>query len=247
MGYIRDLQGIKNKNNKQLRKHFLLRSASLDKPTKEQIDYLNSIKLKRIIDLRNEEEAMHEPDVKIDGCSYFNFSLIDEDLNGITHQAREKQLRMLQEVPTMEECYIGMFKDEFSLNNIKNAMREIVLNDGFPVDVHCATGKDRAGMIVMLLLYILDVDYETILDDYLKQRKMYLPTAIKYGVLAFIGSKGDRTLAKKAYDFFAVKKEFIDKAIETIISKFGSLDNFIYDYIGLTKEEVNNFKEKALI
>ena len=247
MGYIRDLQGIKNKDNKVLRKHFLLRSASLDKPTNEQIDYLKSIKLKRIIDLRNEDEAKYEPDVIIDGCSYYNFSLIDEDLNGITHQARDKQLKLLQEIPTMEECYIGMFKDDFSLNNIRNAIREIVLNDGFPVDVHCATGKDRAGMIVMLLLHILDVDYETIVVDYLKQRKMYLSTARKYGVLAFIGSKGNLSLAKKAYDFYAVKTVFIDKAVETINDRFGSLDNFVSNYIGLTKEEINKFKEKALI
>ena len=247
MGYIRDLQGIKNKDNKVLRKHFLLRSASLDKPTKNQIKYLNDIKLKRIIDLRNKEEAKNEPDIQIEGCNYFNFSLIDVDLNGITHQNRKKQLMMLNEVPSMEECYIGMFKDDFSLNNIKNAIREIVLNDSFPTVVHCATGKDRAGMIVMLLLFILDVDYETIVEDYLKQRDMYLSTASKYGILAFIGSKGNKQLAKKAYDFFAIKRDFIDVAVETINNKFGSVDKFIKDYIGLTDDDINKFKEKALL
>lgn len=247
MGYIRDLKDIVNKDNKKIKEHFLLRSASLDKPTNTQIEYLNSIKLKRIIDLRNEDEAHNEPDIEIEGCKYFNFSLIDSDLNGITHQNKQKQLQSLKEIPTMEECYIGMFKDEFSLNNIRNAIREIVINDGFPAIVHCATGKDRAGMVIMLLLYILDVDYETIVEDYMKQRKMYLSTARKYGILAFIGSKGNINLAKKAYDFFAIKREFIDLAVKTINEIFGSLDNFIYNYIGLTKEDIDSFKEKALI
>lgn len=247
MGYIRDLKGIKNKNSKVIKEHFLLRSASLDKPTDNQIDYLNSIGLKRIIDLRNEDEAKNEPDINIEGCQYFNFSLIDSDLNGITHQNKKKQLIMLQEMPTMEECYIGMFKDEFSLNNIKNAIREIVLNDGFPTIVHCATGKDRAGMVTMLLLTILDVDYETIVDDYMKQRPLYLNTARKYGALAFLGSKGNFKLAKKAYDFFAIKREFIDIAVDTINSKFSSIDKFIRDYIGLSDDDISKFKEKALL
>lgn len=247
MGYIRDLGGIKNKNNKQLRKHFLLRSASLDNPTAEQIKYLNEIKLKRIIDLRNEDEAKHDKDIEIDGCTYYNFSLIDSDLNGITHQNKEKQLLMLESMPTMKECYIGMFNDEFSLNNIRNAIREIVLNDCFPTVVHCATGKDRAGMITMLLLTILDVDYEIIVEDYLKQRPIYLSTARKYGALAFLGSGFNFKLAKKAYDFFAIKREFIDSAIETINKNFGSVDNFIKEYIGLTESDINNFKEKALL
>lgn len=245
MGYIRDLSGIKNIEGKQLRKHFLLRSASLNNPTSEQLSYLIDIGLKRIIDLRNADEAKHDPDVIINGCQYYNFSLIDSDLNGITHQNRSKQLVMLKEMPTMKECYIGMFKDEFSLNNIKNAIREIVLNDCFPTIVHCATGKDRAGMIVMILLILLDVDYQVIVEDYLKQRPLYLRTARKYALLAFLGSF-DIKLAKKAYDYFAIKKEFIDSAKETIETNFGSINNFIYSYIGLTQEEINNFKEKAM-
>lgn len=246
MGYIRDLKGIKNKDNKVLRKHFLLRSASLDKPTSKQLNYLKDIKLKRIIDLRNKDEANHDPDVVIEGCKYFNYSLIDSDLNGVTHQNKKKQLMMLKTLPSMKESYIGMFTEDFALENIKQALREIVLNDGFPTVVHCATGKDRAGMMTMLLLSVLDVDYETIVKDYMKQRPLYLNTARKYAILAFIGSR-DPALAKKAYDYFAIKREFIDAAVDTINSKFGSVNKFIHDFVGLSDDDINKFKEKALL
>lgn len=245
MGYIRDLAGIKNKENKELRKHFLLRSASLDKPTNEQVKYLNDIKLKRIFDLRNEEEANYDPDITIEGCTYYNYSLIDSDLNGVTHQNKKKQLMMLKELETMKECYVGMFEDDFALKNIKAVINKIVKEDGFPTIVHCATGKDRAGVVTMLLLTILDFDYNVILEDYMKQKKMYIPTAFKYGILAFLGS-GDVKLAKKAYDYFAIRKEFLDASIDTINRKFGSLELFIKNYIGLTEKDIIKFKEKVL-
>lgn len=246
MGYIRDLEGIVNKDNKIIRKCFLIRSASLDKPTDKQLKYLNDINVKRIIDLRNKDEANREPDVSLKGCKYFNYSLIDSDLNGVTHQNRKNQLKILKTLPTMKESYIGMFKEEFALENIKMALREIVLNDGFPVIIHCATGKDRAGIITMLILHILNVDYELIVEDYLKQRPIYINTAIKYAVLAFIGSR-NLGLSKKAFDFFAVKREFLDSTIDVIKEGFGSVDNFIHEFVGLTDEDINRFKNKVLI
>lgn len=246
MGYIRDLKGIKNKQGKTLKEHFLIRSASLDEPTVEQIKFLNEIKPKRIFDLRNEDEARNDPDFIPDGCKYYNYSLIDADLNGVVKMDRKKQLEMLTKLPPMIDCYRGMFTDDFSLKNIKKVIRSIVLEDGFPTIVHCATGKDRAGVITMILLMLLDVDYKIIVEDYLKQRPLYIKKAIVLFILAFIGSR-KLSSAKKAYDYYAIKREYIDEAINTINKNFESFDSFIKNYIGLTEEDIKKFKEKALI
>lgn len=246
MGYIRDLTGIKNINGKVIKKHFLLRSASLDNPTSNQLKFLKDIKLQRIIDLRNEAEAIHDPDIIIEGCKYYNFSLIDSDLNGVTHETKDKQLKMLRSLPTMEETYIDMLTTEYSLSNIKKAIREIVLNDEYPTIIHCATGKDRAGIIVAIILLLLDVDYETVVKDYLEQRKIYMKTAIKLGTICFIFTFNYK-LGKKAYDYYAINRKFIDASFNAIDTKFGSFDKFIHEYIGLSKEDIDRFKEKALI
>lgn len=245
MGYIRDLGGLKTLDNKVIKERFLLRSASLDNPTSKQREYLKDIKLKRIFDLRNEKEAEHDPDIILDNVQYYNYSIIDSDLNGITHQERSKQLELLKEIPTMEECYIGMFTDEYSLKKIKTVIRKIVLEDGFPTIVHCVTGKDRAGMITMLLLTILNVDYELIVEDYLKQRPLYINKARKLYFLLLIATF-DLKLARKVYDYYSVDRKFIDTARNTINKNFGSMDNFIAQYLELTDSEINNFKEKAL-
>lgn len=246
MGYIRNLKGIKNKDGKVIKDNTLIRSAALDKPSKKQIKYLNSIGLKKIIDLRNEGEVKHDPDIEIEGCKHFNISLIDSDLNGIVHAKGIDQLRMLESLPTIEETYADMINSDYSISQIRKALREIVLDDKLPIIVHCVTGKDRAGVLTALLLLLLDVDYKYVTKDYLKQRRMYLSTARKYYVLAYLGSKGDIKLAKKANDYYEVKKEYLDIAIDTINKRFGSLDRFFKEYVGLTSKDIEAFKNRVL-
>lgn len=246
MGYIRDIKGIINKEGKTIKDNVLIRSASLDNPTDEQRNYLRSIGLKKIIDLRNIGEVKHDPDIEISGCKYFNISLIDSDLNGIVHAKGIEQLKMLENLPTIEETYADMINDDYSVSQIRKAIREIVLNDEFPVVVHCVTGKDRAGTLTALLLSLLDVDYEYIVLDYLKQRKMYLPKARKYFILALLGSKGNIKLAKKANDYYEIKKKFLDIVFNAINKRFGSIDKFFKEYVGIDDVDKEKFKNRIL-
>lgn len=245
MGYIRDLRGIKTKDGKYIRPTVLLRSAQLNNPSKTQIQYLKDIGLKRIIDLRNEAEAEYDPDISLDNNKYYNISLIDSNLNGITHEKKFKQLIMLKQMPTVEQTYVKMVEDDYSLKAIKKVIRLIVLEHDYPTVVHCVTGKDRAGLIIALILYMLNVDYETIVLDYLKQRPYYMSKARKYGVIAFAFTL-NKSLAKKAYDYYALNRICIDKSFEAIRNNFGSVDKFISDYLELSQKDIAEFRDIIL-
>jgi protein tyrosine/serine phosphatase len=39
-----------------------------------------------------------------------------------------------------------------------------------PALVHCAHGKDRTGVIIMLLMMVCGVPHENIVDDYIQVR-----------------------------------------------------------------------------
>ena len=246
MGYIRDLEGYKTKDNKTIKANCLLRSAQLYKLKEEQVKYLNDIKVKRIIDLRNEQEAIDEPDIKLDNVNYMNISLIDNNLNGVVHvKDKRKKLKMASALPLMIDTYESMLTDDYSTNAIRKVIREIVLNDEYPTIIHCVTGKDRAGIITAITLKILGVGDKTIIEDYLKQSKLYIKTAIIYYVLIMLYSL-DIKLAKKIYDYYVIKKEYLEKAFETIDKRYGSFDSFIHEFIGLTDDDIENFKNRIL-
>jgi len=246
MKYIRDLGGMKTIEGKTLKSGLLFRSSQLYEVSSKQEDYLKTLNIKRIIDLRNEQEAIDEPDIDLGKVHYINISLIDNNLNGLTHESRSKQVLLLRELPTAKETYIDFIKDEFCINRIKKTIREIVLNDEYPTIIHCVTGKDRAGIITFILLRILGVSYEDAMKDYLKQLKYYHNHARFVFMIAYIVSR-DKPLAIKAYEWYVVRKDFIDAALEEIDKRFGSFDNFIKDYIGLSQNDIDSFKNRLLI
>ena len=247
MDYIRDLKGYKTIDGKTIKDNCLFRSSQIYKPNEKQLAYLNSINIKRIIDLRNEQEAIDEPDIKFENVKYMNISLIDNNLNGVVHVKNKKeQFKQARKLPTMIDTYEAMLSDDYSTNAIKKVIREIVLIDDYPTIIHCVTGKDRAGIITAIILKILGVDQETIVSDYIKQRKIYFKKATLYFVAIIVLSL-DIKLAKKIFDYYAIKEDFINKAFETIDKRYGSFDSFIHNFIGLNDKDIEIFKARVLI
>ena len=247
MDYIRDLKGYKTIDGKTIKDNCLFRSSQIYKPNEKQLAYLNSINIKRIIDLRNEQEAIDEPDIKFENVKYMNISLIDNNLNGVVHVKNKKeQFKQARKLPTMIDTYEAMLSDDYSTNAIKKVIREIVLIDDYPTIIHCVTGKDRAGIITAIILKILGVDQETIVSDYIKQRKIYFKKATLYFVAIIVLSL-DIKLAKKIFDYYAIKEDYINKAFETIDKRYGSFDSFIHIFIGLNDKDIEMFKARVLI
>jgi len=52
---------------------------------------------------------------------------------------------------------------------------------GLPAVFHCAGGKDRTGMAAALLLSWLEVDRETVLDDYELEQSIRLRRPCSHG------------------------------------------------------------------
>jgi protein tyrosine/serine phosphatase len=51
-------------------------------------------------------------------------------------------------------------------------MRIFAREKSLPALVHCAHGKDRTGVVIMLLLLVCDVPHEAIVQDYVQVRRL---------------------------------------------------------------------------
>lgn len=244
--YIQDLKGIKNKEGKVIKPNILFRSAELSEMKKNEIDFFKSIKIKKIIDLRFPTEVEKTPDYKFDNCIYHFYSILDTDITAATHSKSTKEkLDTLIEMDDLETTYEYFFTSKHCLNEIKKTIRDIVLNDEFPVDYHCVTGKDRTGIITMLLLSILDVDKETIVKAYLYPKKFYIVKAYFLAFLTYLATK-DKELYKKAKQMYYVSDNLILRSMKTIDNNYGSMKKFISDFLEISDEEIKIFKERVL-
>jgi hypothetical protein len=73
-------------------------------------------------------------------------------------------------LPTMYKQFLKACKDE-----ILDALRVFTDTNNYPIHVHCTQGKDRTGMVCMLLLGIAGAPDEVVIKDYARTQEGLAP------------------------------------------------------------------------
>ena len=131
----------------------------------------------------------------------------------------------------------GYFRDAF----------EIFLNkpEDAAILFHCAGGKDRTGIVSMLLLSALDFDKDIIMQDYMmtntanaKQIEEVTAAAEEY--------TDDPELRYNIIYSAAVYPELMEENIDYFTKQYGSVKGFLREKAGLTDEDFAKLKELYL-
>ena len=165
MFICRDLGNIVNRENRKIRKGMIIRSSDLYALDIKDTETVLGLGLRKVIDLRTVFEAKEKPDAVYEGVAYLSCPLFEERTLGITRESQNNEISALMKMPYLGEVYRRMLSDEYSITMIRKVLHEIMDSDEYPVLFHCTAGKDRTGVIAFFVLYLLDVDYETIIDD----------------------------------------------------------------------------------
>lgn len=236
----RDFYGLENRKGKTIKTHDYVRSCTLDKLKKKDIEKLKNIKL--VIDLRDADEVEEKPDKVKDFTVYKNMPVFSETTVGVS--LGTKSISTLDQLPDMCEIYRNMVLGEDSIEHISNIFNEIVNADG-AVLWHCSEGKDRCGVISALFLSILDVPYETIMEDYMATNLVPSKNKARYYKLILLATR-DKRKADAILPFFEAREEFLNAAFDGINEKYGSVDIYLRDAIGITSEIKEALKAKCL-
>lgn len=219
----------------------LCRGPKLDKISDEEIRLLTEkYEIKTVIDLRSRQEKNEMPDKVF--CNYLFMPVFDKNAPGVTHEKQSKS-EILKALPTMPELYGLMFRNE-CFENLKSIIKYVV-NARENLYFHCTEGKDRTGVVAAVIYLILGVSKEDIYADYMLTNKVNHAKAKKMYYLVLFTQFNKKT-AQKIFDLFVAKEEYLDALFSFINDEYGSVDAFIYDGLGLTKKEVEEFKDYIL-
>jgi len=131
---------------------------------------------------------------------------------------------------------------EHSKPSFSKAMRIFAVGANYPVLVHCIHGKDRTGLIVMLMLLLCDVPTKLVVADYI-QSELQLKAGREKGDLDELDDH------LKTDDVIASKAETMVSTVAFIEENYGSARGYC-KAIGLEDDEIAsiraNFKVKDL-
>ncbi|MBT2648784.1 tyrosine-protein phosphatase [Bacillus sp. ISL-34] len=153
----RELGGYSTKFGQQTKWHSFLRSSDMSKLTREDIVFLKEYGVKTVIDLRGEDEieTHKNPLAEEDFCEYHNIPFITEQVSDITLSTYKL---------SVGDFYVDLMEQK--KDSVKTIFDAIDQAEEGCIVFHCAAGKDRTGILAMLLLGLAGVEKKDIVSNY---------------------------------------------------------------------------------
>lgn len=151
---FRDLGGYPA-NGGTIKKGCFYRSDALHRLSEDDLSRMEEKKITYVLDLRSRSEVEQSPDRIRENFTYCSIPMSDR-----VNDSQEK-LSMSERLSDLYITILNTHQEE-----IKEVMERIAERNGEPVVFHCAVGKDRTGVIAMLLLRLAGVSGEVVAADY---------------------------------------------------------------------------------
>lgn len=162
---VRELGGYINQENQILKEGRFIRSGGISELNDEDCEYLYNYGIRTVIDLRSESERSAKPD------RLNNYKDVKNYAFSLSEDAEPGKMQTITAI-SMDQLYCRIL--DKSQKMIGDILKIMLASKG-SVLFHCTAGKDRTGVIAMLLLKLADVDEETIINDYAASYQNLLP------------------------------------------------------------------------
>lgn len=240
---FRDIGGIKTKDGTTVKWGMVYRSDNLSKLRKREFKKFNSLNIQTVYDLRTPGEIDGKEDNLPENAKYIHAPIV-KDTADVLKQIRGKTIKgeitEAQSLQFMTDLYRSIVTD--NSEELRQMIQNVTQSDA-PVLYHCSAGKDRTGIVTALLLSILNVDRETIINEYLLSdyyRREKLEKILKMAKAAkVVRPKIDIGAIQ---NFMDVDERYINEAFNVIDTKYGGIDNYIRNQLKIT-----NVERKAII
>ncbi|MGJ5892540.1 protein-tyrosine-phosphatase [Streptomyces sp. V2] len=248
---FRDVGGLPTTDGRRVRRGVLFRSGHLAHATEEDAAFLASLGLHTIFDFRNAaDQKLEGPDVELPGTRNVNLPLSDPadgaEFWAMVRDGKIEQLRELlgggRAAGRMITSYRAIIKGRTPEHT---QVLAALADDSTPALMHCAAGKDRAGLSIVVTLLALDVEREAIVADYLESNA----THRRYRLRRTDGSTPparDPEITELLSPLFEARIEYLQAAFDTIDETWGSVDAYLEQGLGVTPELRARLKDRFL-
>lgn len=247
---FRDVGGLPTVDGRRVRHGVLYRSGHLAHATDEDAAFLAGLDLHTIFDFRNAADLRLEgPDVELPGVRNVNLPLSDPaDGAEFWKMVRDGCIDQLREIlgdgkaaGRMIASYRRIVRDRTGEHaQVLHALAE----DSVPALMHCAAGKDRAGLSVAVTLLAVGVERDAILGDYLESNAKHRRYKVRRSAAS--GDAYSPEVMELLSPLFDARAEYLAAALETIDEAWGGVDAYLEQGLGLSPATRERLRERLL-
>lgn len=222
----RELGGVPTIDGQMTQWSRFVRTASLDDISDRDIEFLKDYGVEAIIDLRRDGEISFESEAITKLKENFSWNHIS--LSPDIETWRAEMQRIIDREISIGSTYRGLI-DNFP--KIKEIMEVFAKTDGITL-FHCQEGKDRTGIIAMILMGIANVGRSDIIADY----------EVSSAYLGYV----ERYEESEPYSVFRITNPYyMREAYEYIERKYGTFEDYLA-YAKVDKETIEIIRNKLL-
>jgi protein-tyrosine phosphatase len=172
---VREIGGYRSAHGPEVMRGRLFRGDSLGQLTAADLERLDRLGLRTVIDFRTAGEILLGGDDRLPYAVEFahlpvgggDLGAIYELITSGDHERQRRELGDGRAATFMAEMNRGFVSDSRQREAFGTAMRLLCSPGRLPLLYHCSSGKDRSGWMTAIVLTALGVPRELVLRDYL--------------------------------------------------------------------------------
>jgi protein-tyrosine phosphatase len=248
---FRDLGGFETADGRIIKTGLIYRSGELGKLTDDDLETLEALGIKTVVDLRSETEIqMFGQDRLPDNAALYSLQIDPGNWgSGLFSVPETGDFSQLPD-DLLAETNRAIIRD--ATHQIKSLFKLIADSANLPLVFHCTAGKDRTGMAAAVLLMALGVSPDQAELDYLKSNDFLKSTneAQLAGIQQMIAARMDIDPAavdlSKFEQLFYQEAAYFKAALDEIEKQYGTFENYLKEGLEIDDTQVQELQELLL-
>ncbi|WP_431789033.1 tyrosine-protein phosphatase [Streptomyces sp. G9] len=247
---FRDVGGLPTTDGRRTAFGRLYRSGHLAHATAEDAAFLGGLGLHTIFDFRHSaDHKLDGYDIELTGVRNVSIPLSDPadgaEFWRLVGSGNIEQLRSVlaggKGVDRMIRMYRATIEDRTAEHSrVLHALAE----DSVPALMHCAAGKDRAGLSIAVALLAVGVVPEAIEEDYLKSNDLHRRYKVKRSDPSGAGMSPE--VLELLDPLFGARPAYLAAAFAAIDENWGTTDRYLSEGLKISPETRERLRERLL-
>ncbi len=250
---FRDLGGYKTSDGRRVKRGLVFRSGELPRLTDEDVTKLERLGIRTVANFLTEAEIEARGEDRLpEGVETVSLPIAGGDDNLAAtileaHQKADFSQVPVEINPDIHRQLIRDAKKEYSalLKTIADPAKR-------PIVFHCSHGVHRTGTAAAILLSALGVPWETVRRDYLlsndcrKEEIERRLAELRNQAAKNRGVSPEDVDMTNANAFYILQGDYVDASLDEAVKRYGSMESYIRDGLGVSDKEVERLRRALL-